>query len=172
MTNRHWYDDSNGERERERERERGGREWGGRRRVFQGIKLSFLSCFFTGTITAISGQVPRFCFFFFFPKSGEWCHKLCSSGTHSVLNHGQQSIHKHSLPAASGTSHKGLRVCARMTQLPGLRGTTQEKQLHFTRRGTLVFSVFALAARSTGKTEHFSWPLFVLPHWDTMRKTV
>ena len=29
MTNRHWYDDSNGEREREREREAGGSEEGG-----------------------------------------------------------------------------------------------------------------------------------------------
>lgn len=150
-----------------KERERGGGEGGvPGNQAFLPVMLFYWynHCYFRSS--------SKVFFFPLFPISWEWCHKLCSSGTLSVLNHGQQSIHKHSLPAASGTSHKGLRVCARMTQLPGLRGTTQEKQLHFTRRGTLVFSVFALAARSTGKTEHFSWPLFVLPHWDTMRKTV
>lgn len=96
----------------------------------------------------------------------------------SVLNQWQQSIHKHSLPAASGTSHKGLRVPARMTQLPGLRATTQEKQLNFSWHGhSRSACSCSLQGRREKQNTFLDLCLRVLglghnfAHWDVMRNS-
>lgn len=100
MTTQHWYDDSNGN---------GG---GGFSQ-----ESSFPSCHdgffcFTVEITALF-----YVFSFFF--NGANCAALEPLSVKSLT-----AVHSQHLPAASGTSHKGLRVHARMTQLPCLRAAT------------------------------------------------
>lgn len=76
----------------------------------------------------------------------------------SVLNHWQQSIHKLKFTSSLWDFPQGAASPCQNDTAPGPTsntGKTERRLLTW----TLMLSVFALVARSTGKTEHFSWPL-------------
>lgn len=98
--------------------ERGGGECKGIRPLF--LSLFFCSSTINYPFCLLFSLLWYFTFFLICERA--WCRKL-QLWKFSVFNQWQQSIHKHSLPAASGISHKGLCIPARVTQLPGLQAT-------------------------------------------------
>lgn len=97
MTTQHWYDDSNGN---------GGGAFH-RNQAFLPVMMGFFCLFYCWNHCVFS---------LFF--NGANCAALEPLSVKSLT-----AVHSQHLPAASGTSHKGLRVHARMTQLPCLRAT-------------------------------------------------
>lgn len=152
ITNRHWYDDS---------------YW----REMQGSQafLPVMNCcyynkkdllmFFSGMCLFYNFICIIICWNFF---NARW--NVLQPVQRSVLNQLQQSIHKHSLPAASGASHKGLRVSANMTQLPGLRATTQEKQLNLSSHRHSCFACLLLFQGQQEKQNTSDLYLHLLRH--------